>query len=198
MVSLLIAPFSLKDTALISSVTDGLKQVFEGKVAIGDKPVDFKDTRDFERNQYNSTALIRKLLKLYPANNCKVLGITSLDLFIPILTFVFGEAQLDGPVAVVSSWRLRPEFYGLPPDDSLVRERMLKEAVHELGHTFGLVHCPNYECVMHSSTCVEEIDLKKFTFCPVCKKNLRLKITRYESASGASALVNSIDLYNLK
>lgn len=194
MVSLLIAPFSLNDPKLISSITHGLREIFGETVLVGDKPVDFKVARDFERNQYNSTELIRSLLKLYPANNYKVLGITSLDLFIPILTFVFGEAQLDGPVAIVSSWRLRPEFYGLPADDILVRERMLKEVIHELGHTFGLIHCPDYECVMHSSTCVEEIDLKKVTFCTACKKNFQKKISQYVSASNASALVNSIDI----
>jgi len=99
----------------------------------------------------------------------KYLAVIDLDLFIPILTFVFGEAQLDGPMAIVSTFRLHPEFYGLPKNDSLVLQRLEKESIHELGHTFGLRHCPDYQCVMTASTDVEEIDLKGVEFCPDCQ-----------------------------
>ena len=86
----------------------------------------------------------------------------------PILTFVFGEAQLNNTCAVVSSHRLRQEFYGLPASPELLRERLRKEAVHELGHTFGLTHCRDYECVMAASHAVERIDLKGSHFCGHC------------------------------
>jgi len=92
------------------------------------------------------------------------------DLFVPVLTYVFGEAQLDGKAAVVSTFRLREEFFGLDADPKLERTRLLKEAIHELGHTFGLIHCRNYDCVMHSSTSVEEVDLKPTDFCEDCRK----------------------------
>jgi archaemetzincin len=104
-----------------------------------------------------------------------VLGVTAQDLFIPILTFVFGEAQLGpGPAAaaVASLHRLRQEFYGLPPDPALARDRLLKEALHELGHTLGLRHCHDYRCVMSSSHAVENIDLKLAEFCPDCAVSL--------------------------
>ncbi len=91
-----------------------------------------------------------------------------MDLYIPVLTFVFGEAQLSDGGAVVSTHRLRQEFYGLPADLELLRERLLKEALHELGHTYGLRHCPDYLCVMSSSNGVERIDLKRAEFCPAC------------------------------
>jgi archaemetzincin len=94
--------------------------------------------------------------------------VTCLDLYLPILTFVFGEAQLEGACAVVSAHRLRQETYGLPPDQMLLRERLLKEAVHELGHTFGLTHCADRSCVMASPHSVEWIDLKTAEFCPSC------------------------------
>ncbi|MBW7995824.1 MAG: archaemetzincin family Zn-dependent metalloprotease [Candidatus Glassbacteria bacterium] len=175
MVPIQIIPFSLDTSDIISSVTERLNEVFGVKATTGNRSVNFEQTYSQDRNQYHSTELIRNLLKLYPDKKHKILGITSLDLFIPILTFVFGEAQLDGSVAVVSSWRLRPEFYGLPLDDNLLRERFTKESIHELGHTFGLIHCPFYECVMHSSTCVEEIDLKDYKFCAECKKIFQLK-----------------------
>jgi len=85
-----------------------------------------------------------------------------------VLTFVFGEAQLSGNCAVVSLHRLREEFYGLPPNEELVRARLLKEAVHELGHTFGLRHCDNWQCVMTSSHAVERLDVKGTEFCFLC------------------------------
>lgn len=132
---------------------------------------------DPSRNQYHSTLILERLLEERPPDAHRILGITDLDLFIPILTFVFGEAQLNGPAAVVSSHRLRNEFYGLPPDEELLQQRLAKEAIHEMGHTFDLVHCANYGCVMQSSTYVEDIDLKTDQFCPSCLETLRAKMS---------------------
>ncbi|HLP15468.1 MAG TPA: archaemetzincin [Bacteroidota bacterium] len=123
---------------------------------------------DLSRGQSNSSALLAELLRLNPDHDGKLLGITSVDLFIPVLTFVFGEAQLDNRGSVASCCRLREEFYGMTPNEPLFRQRMLKEAVHELGHTFGLLHCSNYECAMHSSTSVDDIDIKGSALCPEC------------------------------
>jgi archaemetzincin len=97
-----------------------------------------------------------------------VLGIAAVDLYIPILTFVFGEAQMGGPCAVLSTHRLRQEFYGLPSDPELFRQRVIKEAVHEVGHTLNLTHCDDYRCAMASSHAVEWIDLKDTVLCGTC------------------------------
>jgi len=99
----------------------------------------------------------------------RLLGVTTVDLYIPILTFVFGEAQLQGNCAVVSSFRLRQEFYGLPTDAGLFRARLLKESIHELGHTFELSHCDDYQCVMAPSHGVEWMDLKTEHLCESCR-----------------------------
>jgi archaemetzincin len=125
-----------------------------------------------ERNQYHSTLLLSKILDLLPPDGMKIVGITHVDIFIPILTFLFGEAQLNGKGALISTYRLKNRFYGLPDDHSLLYSRTLKEITHELGHTFGLVHCPNYTCVMNSSTYVEDIDLKQEKFCQTCRQKL--------------------------
>ena len=100
---------------------------------------------------------------------------TNLDLFVPVLTYVFGEAQLEGKAAVVSSFRLRDELYGLPKNPDKLKERLEKEAVHELGHTFSLIHCPNPRCVMYTSTYAEEIDFKSKDFCNSCSSILEKK-----------------------
>jgi archaemetzincin len=102
--------------------------------------------------------------------NARVLGVTACDLFVPVLTFVFGEAQLDGNCAVVSTARLHEDFYGMPARTDLLRERLVKEAAHELGHTFGLRHCADWRCVMASSHAVERLDVKTAEFCGACRK----------------------------
>jgi archaemetzincin len=130
---------------------------------------------DLKRRQYHSTKLLSELCEVDCATGDRVLGITSVDLFIPILTFVFGEAQLDGRVALMSAHRLRPQFYGLTADQTLFYSRCEKEAAHELGHTYGLRHCLNYECVMRVSNSVEQVDLKPADYCSACASILKLE-----------------------
>lgn len=120
------------------------------------------------RRQYHSSQILAELLSLNVSTDTKILGVCEVDLFIPIFTFVFGEAQVSGPAAVMSAHRLSQEFYGLPEDNKLFLGRCEKEATHELGHAFGLVHCPHYECVMHFSNSIEQVDIKQSAFCPTC------------------------------
>lgn len=126
------------------------------------------------RGQYHSTSLLHELARF--SADAKVLGITTVDLFVPVLTFVFGEAQLPGRCALVSSHRLREEFYGLPARADLLEQRLIKEAMHELGHTYGLRHCDHWECVMASTHSVERLDVKLAEFCPECRKAIRARM----------------------
>jgi archaemetzincin len=122
-----------------------------------------------ERQQHHSSEILQRMQNFIGPDCWRVLGIAAVDLYIPILTFVFGEAQMGGPCAIVSTHRLHQEFYGLPPDHELFRQRLIKEAVHELGHTLNLTHCDNYRCVMASSHAVEWIDLKESALCGQCR-----------------------------
>jgi archaemetzincin len=101
------------------------------------------------------------------------IGIAAVDLCIPILTFVFGEAQLGGRCALVSNFRLHQEYYGLPPDPGLMRARLLKEVLHETGHMMGLTHCGDYACAMAASHSVELLDLKEALYCKRCAARMR-------------------------
>ncbi|MGC2195784.1 MAG: archaemetzincin family Zn-dependent metalloprotease [Terriglobales bacterium] len=122
-----------------------------------------------ERQQFHSSEILQAMQGYVRPDTWRVLGITAVDLYIPILTFVFGEAQIGGPCGLVSAHRLRQEFYGLPADLDVLRERLLKEAVHEIGHTLDLTHCDDYQCAMAPSHAVEWIDLKESTLCGACQ-----------------------------
>ncbi len=176
MSSIRIIPILPVDHDLLVSLISPVSAAFSRTVTI-----DYKQTLDpffafdYSRNQYNSTALIAKLIRRSPEESNNVIGITAVDLFVPVLTYVFGEAQLRGPFAVVSHYRLDETLYGMPPNRRLLTERLTKEVIHELGHCFGLIHCHNYTCVMRSLTVVEEIDLKSADFCRECRAKLNEK-----------------------
>lgn len=130
------------------------------------------------RNQYHSTVILKEILSEVPPDALKVLGLIDRDLCIPILTFVFGEAQLGGVASLVSLARLRQEFHGLSPDPPLFRERLYKECLHELGHNFGLIHCHARECVMYLSNTVMDVDRKERIYCRDCDVTMLSKIER--------------------
>jgi archaemetzincin len=124
------------------------------------------------RGQYDTRQILPALEKISAYSGERVVGLTALDLFSAVFTYVFGEAQLEGAAAIVSLHRLDPRVYGLPDDPGLLVDRLQKEALHETGHLLGLVHCSDPECVMRFSSVAEEIDLKLGAFCPRCREQL--------------------------
>jgi archaemetzincin len=163
-----------------SAVTDStlhfigrrVESIFGVPVLLGSMPLDLNLAYDPLRKQTNSTVLLAQVVSGSKGLSGKRIAVVDVDLFIPILTFVFGEAQLNGTTAVVSTHRLADHYYGLPRNDALMAVRLEKEVVHELGHTFGLYHCRYFECVMRSSSSVEQIDLKSVHPCPACRDAL--------------------------
>jgi archaemetzincin len=132
---------------------------------------------DTERNQYHSTSILEKLSGSAPSHAIKVLAITRVDLFIPILTYVYGEAQLGGKACIISTYRLDERSSPIGKDVPLY-ERVAKEAVHELGHTFKLRHCRDQACIMHYCRSVADVDRKTDQFCRYCTTLLNDEMKR--------------------
>jgi archaemetzincin len=129
-----------------------------------------ENAHDEARGQYDSDVILQKI-KDYAENQARfdrILGIVDVDVFVPRMNFVFGVAEHPGKTALVSLWRLKPEFYGQSSKRGLLFERSAKEALHEMGHTLGLDHCANPFCVMHFSNAILETDVKKSLFCSQC------------------------------
>ncbi|MGA8890222.1 MAG: archaemetzincin family Zn-dependent metalloprotease [Anaeromyxobacteraceae bacterium] len=141
-----------------------LGKALGANVRIWDGPDRPPDAYDHRRKQWSTARILSWLATAGPPG--KVLAVTDQDLFIPILTFVFGEAQLNGRAAVVSTARLGEP--GLP-DPRVAVERLAKESVHELGHCFGLVHCDSPGCVMGRSASARDVDRKRGEFCSKCR-----------------------------
>ena len=170
-----LLPVGKVDIRLLDSLMQPLSGSFSARVEIADSHLDPEFAFNAQRQQYHSTEILARMHSLHSPSAWRFLGVASVDLFIPILTFVFGEAQLNNPCGLISSYRLRQEYYGLPQDDGLIEERLIKEGLHELGHTVGLVHCSDYSCVMSSAHAVEYIDLKGRSFCVACRSRAGLK-----------------------
>jgi archaemetzincin len=121
---------------------------------------------DRDRDQYHSTLILEKLASRCPKGGLKVMAVTKEDLFIPILTHVYGEAQLGGTACILSISRLitGPDMGGKDRGES----RIVKEAVHELGHCFDLRHCEDDTCIMHYCRKLGDVDKKSNRFCRYC------------------------------
>jgi len=169
--TIIIVPIGCAHPIVLAQVCHHLSNTFPVQLEVAPPLSHPTYAYDAARRQYYSTAIISELKNL--KHEGKVLGIADVDLFVPALNFVFGEADPVAGLALISLSRLRKEHYGLPPDEELLVERATKEAVHELGHTYGLSHCPNRRCVMHFSNSLADTDVKGPGFCPECAQRLR-------------------------
>ena len=166
--NLYLAPVVFLNIQLLDRIIGTLKQTFRTQVNKIFLSIDTDSLYSRERRQYYSTGFMEQSVAQTTHINGKIILITELDIYVPVLTFLFGEAQLNGKHSIVSVFRLHEEFYSGFTDNELLYERTIKEIYHELGHNFGLIHCRNWDCVMHSSNNIEEVDLKGNTYCKKC------------------------------
>jgi len=170
---IILRPLAQIDSPILEVLKQSLRQTFNRPVETEAQIGSLDYAYDKNRRQYLAPKLLSTLrsLKMEPGDRC--LGIVDIDLYAPGLNFVFGEADIDSGIAIVSLFRLRQERYGLPQDQGLFQDRAIKEAVHELGHTYYLSHCRDTRCVMHFSNSLADTDIKWASFCQKCQQKLK-------------------------
>jgi archaemetzincin len=172
--NLYIAPVFFSNNQLLDRIIGNLKQTFKTRVNKIFLSIDTDSLYSIERRQFHSTGFLEQSITQTTHIDGKIILITELDIYVPVLTFLFGEAQLNGKHSIVSVFRMHEEFYSSNTNNKLLFERTLKEVYHEVGHNFGLIHCHDWDCVMHSSNSIEEVDLKGDTYCKNCIKFLNI------------------------
>ncbi len=166
-----ILPIGDVDTTVLVHLGEGLPKVLpDTKCHVIEEILPLSENAlDKKRGQYRSNQILIGIQN-YAAKKglSRILGVLDADIFVPELNFVFGEAAFPGKTALISLWRLKPEFHGESASRTVLMERSLKEAVHEVGHTLGLRHCPRFSCVMHFSNSIFDTDNKQNLFCDEC------------------------------
>jgi archaemetzincin len=170
--SIILICFEPFEPDVINWITDDITYAFHYPVKVKNYNPNLSEFYSPGRRQYNANGILRVVSDISPPESIKTIGLLKADLFIPILTYIFGQATLAGKTAIVSNYRLRNELYGLKQNYFLQIERLRKVVIHELGHTFGFIHCLHSNCVMRSSTYVEDIDQKEINFCSSCQSRL--------------------------
>lgn len=169
-----LVPVGAVEEGLLEAIAKAVERTFNRPCGIGEKLVGPDYAYDRRRRQYRVGEILLRLRRLDMPQAHRLLGLVDEDCYTPGLNFVFGQAMAGGRDAVVALSRLRQDFYGWPKDEALFQERAMKEAVHELGHTYDLGHCPDPRCVMHFSNSLADTDIKGATFCERCRAELDL------------------------
>jgi archaemetzincin len=172
-----LVSFGYFDDKFLRNVSEAVSHEFFIPVNLKEGHLDLSEFYDPTRRQYNGAKLLTEIDKIYSSDTAKTLGLFSVDLFIPILTYIFGQAFLNGRSGIASLYRFSNEYYGMESDNKFILGRFKKEVIHELGHTFGLIHCSSPTCVMRSSTYVEDIDQKSSNICFKCREEISIKST---------------------
>ena len=161
--------FGYFEKGLLEMITRDVMLEYMLPVKIKEGYLDLSEFFDPSRKQYNGTLILKKIESGFSSDTTKTIALFNVDLFIPILTYIFGQAYLNGRSGIVSVYRFSNERYGIKKDEKIIVDRFRKEVIHELGHTFGLILCYDPACVMRSSTYVEDIDQKTHNLCDKCR-----------------------------
>ncbi|MFO7748828.1 MAG: hypothetical protein R6V54_01910 [Desulfobacteraceae bacterium] len=161
-----ILPVGEIDGSLVQAVASSVAKAFNVSGAVLPGVAPFLDAFDNRRVQYDAGVIIKKLENMDFSGFAKVIALFDEDLFIPVFSFVLGEARMGGRCALVSLHRL----HGDPA-------RAVKVAMHEFGHLMTLGHCDQRGCVMNFSKDTKHLDMVSTTFCRVCRESVLYRIT---------------------
>ena len=178
-----LVPVGSVESKLLSWLARRLSEVLAQKVVIAEKIPLPSASYNSRRHQYQGSALLLMLSKKSIVGAERVVGVIGADCYAPGLNFIFGQARMGGREAIVALPRLHQSFYNQLEDTALFRARLLKEVVHELGHTWKLSHCANPQCVMHFSNSLYDTDIKEVDFCSRCQKGLAISKRLVSSSS---------------
>ena len=167
--SILLISHGHFEKKFLENIAKDVSQEFLFPVNIEESHIDLSEFYDPMRRQYDGNRLIKVIDAMYSSQLSIKVGLFRVDLFIPILTYIFGQATFKGSSGIASLYRLKNERYGMKKDEALLLNRFRKVVIHELGHTRGLIHCLIPTCVMNSSTYVEDIDQKSHHLCIRCR-----------------------------
>ncbi len=175
-----LLPFAVFDAKLLQKLAIQLEKSFNFPVKILSQLELAKTNYNPVRRQFDANKILAETRQVDFSDLKKIVGLCDVDLFASDLNFIFGVAEAPGRAAVVSTFRLRPEFSSPVKNEQisngvLFYTRLLKEVIHELGHAFGLSHCPDKKCVMYYSNVIQDTDLKNTTFCEKCGKIYKAK-----------------------
>ena len=165
---IIVQPIGHIDKGIIEFLVQQLSSIWDaGQSSSMEIP---KNAYDSDRRQFDGNVLLQEL----PEIGDITLGVIDEDTYVNGLNFIFGLAGANK--AIISLYRLRPEFYRSPEDEDLFKLRALKESIHELGHVFGLKHCQNRRCIMHFSNSISDTDYKDWRYCGSCASSFSQKV----------------------
>ncbi len=178
---IVLVPITTFPAALLNNIGSEIARIYGWTTRVQPLLDSVEFAFDARREQYHSTAILNVLAEKAPADALKVLALTDVDLFIPILTYVYGEALLGGRAGIISTHRLQGEEAVGPTGRGDLDTRVAKEAIHELGHTFNLRHCPKKTCIMHYCRNTADVDRKSDQLCRHCKVLLGDEVKKIRS-----------------
>jgi len=168
-----LVPINGISTGFCERLAPCLEERFFYKFAV-EKPLTLSPTQaNSARHQFFLNTVFNRIVSAFPRHDGLLFGILASDLYKTSHPFIFSDASESDRVAVVSTFRLRNEFYNQPADDTVLFNRTLKECGHALGHASGLKHCYDARCAMYLSQSVYDTDAKLTYFCDACDKRMR-------------------------
>jgi archaemetzincin len=173
----------------VSALSGSLKITFNRHVEVRFQVTSLGYAYDSKRKQYISPRVLSRLRRLRRDSLDKILGIADVDMYSPGYDFIYGEADIEAGVATLSINRLVSDKQAIQPALDLSLERIIREATHEVGHLFGLLHCSNSKCVMRTCTCLAEVDAANDGLCAVCADRLEAKTEERPASHGRETIM---------